>query len=60
MAIHFYCDAHIPKQVAEQLRKHDIHVVRCQDVGLDDATDEQHLHYAAQNNLAIITKDDDF
>lgn len=56
----FYMDAHVDKQVAIQLRQRGIIVVRCQDVALADASDIQHLNYAIQEGLTIITKDSDF
>jgi predicted nuclease of predicted toxin-antitoxin system len=56
----FYMDTHVDKQVAIQLRQRGITVVRCQDVGLADASNEEHLTYATQHDLSVITKDDDF
>ncbi|MDX2075798.1 MAG: DUF5615 family PIN-like protein [bacterium] len=58
--ITFYTDANIDKQVAIQLRKYGIPVIRCQDVGMDNATDEEHLAYASANQLTLVTKDSDF
>jgi hypothetical protein len=58
--LRFYLDTHIDKQVAIQLRKHDVDVVRCQDIGLADAEDESHLTYASENHLMLVTKDADF
>jgi predicted nuclease of predicted toxin-antitoxin system len=60
MSLKFYTDTHIPKQVAIQLRAKDIVIVRCEDVGMAEADDEAHLEYAAQNSLALITKDEGF
>lgn len=60
MSLKFYLDTHIDKQVAIQLIQDGIIVVRCQDIGLADASDEEHLEYAIQNQFTIITKDDDF
>lgn len=56
----FYTDTHIDKQVALQLRQRSVDVVRCEEVGLAEADDETHLQYAAQHNLALITKDAGF
>ncbi len=56
----FYTDAHVDKQIAIQLRKYGIPVIRCQDVGMDNATDEEHLEYASENHLSVVTKDIDF
>ena len=56
----FYTDAHIDRQVAVQLRNKGVDVVRCEEVGMADADDESHLLYAAQHQLALITKDAGF
>lgn len=56
----FYTDTHIHRQVAVQLRQKGVDVVRCEDVGFGEADDETHLTYAAQNGLALITKDAGF
>ena len=58
--LRFYLDAHIDKQVAAQLRNHQVAVVRCQEVGLADIDDESHLTYASENHLMLVTKDADF
>lgn len=58
--LRFYTDTHVDKQVAIQLRQRGVIVIRCQDVGLADATDQEHLSYAVQAGLSVITKDDDF
>jgi len=58
--IKFYTDANIDKQVAIQLRQRGIEVIRCQDVGMENASDEEHFDYAIENQLSIITKDSDF
>ncbi len=60
MGLKFYTDAHIDKQVAIQLRQQGIIVIRCQDVGMDNASDEEHLAYATEHELSIISKDADF
>lgn len=60
MTLRFYTDTHIPKQVALQLRQRGITVIRCEEVGLADASDVTHLEYAAQHRLSLITKDEDF
>lgn len=60
MSLKFYTDSHIPEAVATQLRTKGVDILRCQDVGLADATDIEHLEYATQERRAIITKDADF
>jgi predicted nuclease of predicted toxin-antitoxin system len=56
----YYTDTHIDKQVAVQLRQKGVDVVRCEEVGMAEADDESHLAYAAQNGLALVTKDAGF
>jgi hypothetical protein len=60
MKLRFYTDTHIPRQVAIQLRMKGIEVVRCEEIGMAEADDESHLTYAAENGLALITKDAGF
>lgn len=56
----FYTDTHIDKQIAIQLRQKGVDVIRCEEVSMAEADDEAHLNYAAQNRLALITKDAGF
>ena len=42
------------------MRQRGIEVVRCEEVGLAEADDIEHLVHAAQNDLSVITKDADF
>jgi len=60
MSLKFYTDTHIPKQVAIQLRRRGIDVVRCQDEELEDADDETHLEYATQQERILLTFDKGF
>lgn len=60
MTLRFYADTHIAKQVAIQLQEQGIDIIRCQDVGMEDAKDPEHLEYAVRNERALLTKDDDF
>jgi hypothetical protein len=60
MSLKFFTDTHIPKQVAIQLNALGIDVLRCQDCGLEDASDDKLLVYAVSHERAILTKDDDF
>src|SRR6266540_1346766 len=52
--IKFYTDSHIAKAIAVQLRNRSVDIVRCQDVGMDDADDIEHLEYAASQGRTII------
>lgn len=60
MPLKFYTDTHIPKQVAIQLINKGVEVVRCEEVGLAEASDEEQLAYAAQAGLAMVSMDEDF
>jgi hypothetical protein len=60
MSLKFFADTHIAKQVAIQLNALGVDVVRCQDVGLEDASDNTLMEYAVTHERALLTKDDDF
>lgn len=60
MSLSFFTDTHIAKQVAIQLRADGVEIVRCQDIGMEDATDSELLDYAIAHEHAMLTKDDDF
>lgn len=60
ISLKFYTDVHIPKQVALQLRKRGVDVVRRQDVAMDDARDLEHLAFATQEQRALVSIDQDF
>lgn len=55
-----YTDGHIPKQVAIQLRNRGVDIVRCEEVGLKNASDVDHLTFAAHEGRALISIDRDF
>jgi predicted nuclease of predicted toxin-antitoxin system len=59
-AIKFYTDTHIAKAVAVQLRNRGIDVIRCEEVGMAEAEDSDHLEYAAREGRVMITNDEDF
>jgi hypothetical protein len=58
--IKFYTDTHIAKAVAVQLRNRGVDIVRCEEVGLAEASDLEHLEYALKHDRVVITNDDDF
>jgi hypothetical protein len=58
--IKFYADTHIAGAITSQLRNRGIDVVRCEEVGLANASDPEHLQYATDEGRIIITHDDDF
>lgn len=60
MALKFYFDTHIAKAAALQLRAKGVDVVRCEEVGLAEASDEEHLAYATVNSRVMVSQDKDF
>jgi predicted nuclease of predicted toxin-antitoxin system len=56
----YFTDKHIPKVVTEQLRKRGVDVLRCEDVGMDMASDPELLEFATQEDRALISFDKDF
>jgi predicted nuclease of predicted toxin-antitoxin system len=56
----FYTDKHVPKAVSRQLLNRGVDIVRCEDVGLGDASDTIHLEYATHEGRVVITNDADF
>lgn len=58
--IKFYADSHIPKAVVIQLRRRGIDAIHCQEVGLVNASDEEHLEHATNENRVIMSCDEDF
>ena len=54
-----FTDEHISKAIVEQLRRHVIDVLRCEDVGMKAADDSQLLEYATENGYALLSMDDD-
>jgi microsomal dipeptidase-like Zn-dependent dipeptidase len=59
-SIKFYTDTHIARAVTEQLRARGVDIVRCEEVGRADASDEEHLEYATEQDRVLITHDADF
>lgn len=60
LPLKFYTDTHIAKAIALQLRERGVDVVRCEEVGLAAASDQDHLEYATREHRMVITNDDDF
>lgn len=60
MSLKLYTDTHIAKQVAIQLRNRGVDIVRCEEVGMAEATDEEHLAYATKEGRALVSMDRDF
>jgi predicted nuclease of predicted toxin-antitoxin system len=60
LALRFYFDTHIAKAAAIQLRAKGLDVLRCEEVGMADASDADHLEYAAREGRIVVTQDADF
>lgn len=56
----FYFDTHIAKAVAAQLRLRGVDVVRCEEVGMAEASDIEHLEYATESGRAMVSMDKHF
>ncbi len=56
----FYTDTHVPKAVAVQLRAQGIEVIRCEDIGLEEVEDVEHLEYATSQGCTLVSHDLDF
>src|SRR5690606_33631115 len=55
----YFTDEHIPKDAVIEIRKNNITVVRCEDVDMKSATDEELLIYATNHNYTLVSMDDD-
>ena len=60
MTIKFYTDTHIAKAVTIQCQQHGVDIIRCEDVRLAEATDEEHLSYATDQKRVMVSSDRDF
>ena len=58
--IRFYTDTHMARAVAVQLRLRGVDVVRCEEVGLAEVSDQEHIAYAVENSRAMVTHDQGF
>jgi hypothetical protein len=58
--IKFYTDTHIAKAVAVQLQSKGVDIIRCEDVGMAEAGDLEHLEYTASTGRTIVTNDQGF
>lgn len=55
----YYTDVNIRKAITEQLRKRGVDCVHCEEVGMADASDPEHLEYATKENRVLISFDQD-
>jgi hypothetical protein len=59
-SLKLYFDTNIAKQIALQLRARGVDVVRCEEVGLAEVSDREHLEYAIEQGRAVVSRDNDF
>ena len=59
-AIRFYTDEHVPRAVADGLRRRGVDVLTCQEARMLSANDKDHLQRAAAERRVIFTQDADF
>ncbi|MCC6893400.1 MAG: DUF5615 family PIN-like protein [Anaerolineae bacterium] len=57
MAISFYFDEMMSRKAAEQLFQRGYQVVMAQDMAMQEKSDPEHLQYATENNLVLVTFD---
>jgi predicted nuclease of predicted toxin-antitoxin system len=60
MTLKFYTETHVARAITDQLKVNGVDVIRAEDVGLADASDEEHLAYATSQGRVIVTGDADF
>ena len=58
--IKFYLDEHVPKVIANGLKRRGVDALTVVEAGLLGATDEEHLKRAKSEKRIIFTQDDDF
>jgi len=58
--VKFYLDEHIPKAVAEGLRRRGVDVLTVQEAGRSGLSDRDQLSFALVENRVIVTMDSDF
>ena len=56
----FLLDADIPRSSAQVLRKLRYEVIDVRDINLGNATDEEIIKYAKENNFILVTRDIEF
>ncbi len=55
--ITFYTDADLDGPIVKAAIQSGLSIVRCQDVGMTDASDREHLEYASKNQLVLVSHD---
>ena len=59
-SLKFFTDVQIAKQVTLQLQNKGVDIIRCQDIGMMEASDEELLIYATEHQRAMVSFDKDF
>jgi len=57
MVVSFYFDEMMSRKAAEQIIQQGYTVIMAQDVGMQQRSDPEHLAYATENNLVLVTFD---
>jgi predicted nuclease of predicted toxin-antitoxin system len=60
LVLKFYFDTHIARASAAQLRAKGVDVIRCEDINMAEASDEEHLVYASNEQRILVSQDEDF
>jgi uncharacterized protein with PIN domain len=58
--VKYYTDEHVAISVATGMRARGVHVLTCQEANMLKASDEEHLMFAREQKMVIITQDRDF
>ena len=58
--VKYYTDEHVAKAVVKGLRTRGVNVLTCQEAGMLEALDEEHLDLASRQGRVVFTQDDDF
>src|SRR5574341_1402064 len=56
-SISYYADADLDGPIVKGAIRGGLTVVRCQDVGMANASDRAHLEYASRNKLVLLSHD---
>ncbi len=59
-SIRWYMDEHVPRAVAQGLRRRGVDVQTTQEAGLLHAPDDLQLNHATRQGRVVFTQDDDF
>lgn len=58
--LRFYVDSHIAKAIVIQLKRRGVDIIHCDDVGMSEASDAEHLVYATEHQRVMVSQDRDY